>query len=51
LDKEAVVDLICFHPTKYSLPEFLGVKNNIISGDKCAGSDQEICLQVETNEI
>ena len=27
-DKAAVVDLICFHPTKYSLPEFLGVKNN-----------------------
>lgn len=23
----------------------------IISGDKCAGSDQEICLKVETNEI
>ena len=46
----AVVDLICFRSTKYSLQEFLTFRI-IISGGKCAVSEQEICLKVEKNEI
>ena len=51
LEYAAVVDLICFHSTKYSLQEFLDV-SNIISGGKCAVSEWEIkCLRVKKSEI
>ena len=49
LEQAAVVDLIRFRSTKYSLQELLDVK--LLSGGKCTDSEREICLKVEKNEI